>query len=85
MLEATELPKQGLDYFLLGDIVINIHLSDRMGSDDKGKDEILLELLIHGLLHLVGFDHEKSEEEYTKMKRAEQDMIDAIKKLDNKP
>ncbi|MBF0473230.1 MAG: rRNA maturation RNase YbeY [Nitrospirae bacterium] len=78
LLEADEQPPKG-QYFLLGDIVINLHLASRMGNFE----EILLELLVHGLLHLVGFDHEKSKIEDKKMKKAAEDMINAIKKMDN--
>jgi probable rRNA maturation factor len=79
LLDEGVSPPQG-QYFLIGDIVVNIHLAVRMGRIE----DILLELLVHGLLHLVGFDHEKSVIEDIKMKKAAEDMINAIKKLDNK-
>jgi len=56
----------------LGDIVISATQAMRQ-SYDQGvdfKDEIL-RLIIHGLLHLLGYDHEKSPKESVQMKRIE--------------
>ncbi len=48
---------------MLGDIVISLDAAER---DAGGAGETLTEtidrLLIHGLLHLLGYDHERSEE-----------------------
>ena len=39
---------------------------------DNTTDQELLRLLIHGTLHLLGYDHEKSEREAARMHRKEQ-------------
>jgi len=46
---------------LLGDVVISIETAKRQAKERKRslKDE-LATLLIHGILHLVGYDHERS-------------------------
>jgi len=47
--------------FVLGDIVINIHKAKRQAAENRiAFDEELKRLLIHGLLHLMGYDHENS-------------------------
>jgi probable rRNA maturation factor len=47
---------------LLGDVVISADTAAREGADAGiGFDARLRDLLIHGVLHLFGFDHEKSE------------------------
>ena len=59
---------------LLGDVVISADTADREGKTaGTGLEERLLQLLVHGILHLVGYDHEQSEAEARRMEdRAEQ-------------
>ncbi len=54
----------GYKYHLLGDVVISLPFAKKQ-AEEIGltyKEEIL-RLLIHGILHLLGYDHERSEEE----------------------
>jgi probable rRNA maturation factor len=45
---------------ILGDIVINLHRAERQAAEyGLTLSEELKRLLIHGLLHLTGYDHEK--------------------------
>jgi len=45
---------------LLGDIVINLHRAERQAVEyGLTLKEELKRLLVHGLLHLTGYDHEK--------------------------
>jgi probable rRNA maturation factor len=56
------------DYDLLGDVVISAETAEREGNDlGNGFDMRFAELLIHGILHLFGYDHEKSRQEADKM------------------
>jgi len=59
---AGEIP--GYEYKVLGDIVISIpytkNQADKLGVSFY---EELVRLIAHGLLHLLGYDHENSEEE----------------------
>jgi len=76
-----DLPQKG--EFLLGDIVINLHQAERQAaSGNKGLMEEVESLLLHGLLHLLGYDHEKSAYHARKMRKKEQSLLHAIKEMD---
>jgi probable rRNA maturation factor len=48
---------------LLGDVVISLETARRQARErHRGLDEELARLLIHGVLHLLGHDHEEEEE-----------------------
>lgn len=48
---------------MLGDVVLDVEVAARQADAfGHGLDEELLRLLIHGALHLVGFDHELERE-----------------------
>ncbi len=56
---------------LLGDVVIGIETAARQArATHRGLDEEVARLLIHGILHLLGWDHEESAE--AKRMRAEE-------------
>jgi probable rRNA maturation factor len=56
---------------LLGDVVIGIETAARQArAAHRGLDEEVARLLIHGILHLLGWDHERSAE--AKLMRAEE-------------
>ncbi len=56
---------------LLGDVVIGIETAARQArAAHRGLDEEVARLLIHGILHLLGWDHEESAE--AKLMRAEE-------------
>jgi probable rRNA maturation factor len=62
---------------LLGDVVICPEVAWRNAPRHAGsyEDELAL-LLVHGILHLLGMDHELAEEE-TAMQAREQELLDA--------
>jgi len=64
---------------VLGDIVISVDtaLRDARSGGLTLYDEIVY-LLIHGLLHLIGYDHEGSEEDAAVMKEREHDLFHAV-------
>lgn len=48
---------------LLGDVVISVETAaDQASERRRGLDDELSRLMVHGLLHLVGHDHEDDEE-----------------------
>ena len=54
---------------LLGDVVISVETAKRQASEHQlSLEQELVLLLIHGLLHLLGYDHERSPEEEQVMK-----------------
>lgn len=61
----------------LGDIVISAPQAKRQAVEQglELKEEIS-RLLIHGLLHLLGYDHESSQKDAIKMKRIERRLIE---------
>ena len=56
---------------LLGDVVIGIEVAARQArSRHRSLDEETARLMVHGLLHLVGHDHERAED--ARLMRAEE-------------
>lgn len=65
----------------LGDILISIETAEREIRDSqKTLNDRLTELAIHGLLHLLGYDHEKSEADALLMWQSEKELFRTIKK-----
>jgi probable rRNA maturation factor len=69
-------PDEGDVPTLLGDVVICPEVAHRHAPDHAGtyEDELAL-LIVHGVLHLLGMDHEE-EVEAEEMERREQDLLD---------
>lgn len=69
--------------FLLGDIVINPHAAERQAVIwGVSLREEMRRLLIHGFLHLLGYDHEKTRQEAEKMRRRERTLRNALETMD---
>ena len=64
---------------LMGDVVISTETAKRQAAEHglTLEEEIVL-LLIHGILHLLGFDHERSDEEACHMKQKTRELFDWI-------
>ncbi len=63
----------------LGDVVICVPVAIGQASRfENTADQELLRLLIHGTLHLLGYDHEKSTKEATRMQRKERRIVKAL-------
>jgi len=64
---------------LLGDIVISMEKAHRQAEEQgHSPNTELLFLLTHGILHLIGYDHEISSLEEKRMKRKENFIISRI-------
>lgn len=63
----------------LGDILISIETAAREAKTNKTSLQFrLIELVIHGLLHLIGFDHENSESEALAMWDKEKEILKQV-------
>ena len=57
----------------LGDVVISVPTAMRQAKrGQRSLDEEIVTLLVHGILHLCGYDHERSKGEALRMQRREQ-------------
>ncbi|MEJ2254160.1 MAG: rRNA maturation RNase YbeY [Nitrospirota bacterium] len=61
---------------LLGDVVINpVRAEEQAREQGVALEEELRRLLVHGLLHLLGYEHEASPEQARRMRRKERDLL----------
>jgi len=64
---------------LLGDVVISIETASREALQSGiSTEERFAQLLVHGILHLFGFDHEKSEKDARKMEKKSNELLRLI-------
>ena len=70
---------------LLGDVIISVETAARQ-AQRRGHPlrEEMQTLLIHGILHLLGYDHEISRSEAIRMHRKEQE-VKTILSVSNEP
>ena len=72
-------PAEGVEDYapgLLGDIVISVDTAKREAAEmGITLHERIYELLIHGLLHLIGYDHEKSKKDEKIMQKEEKRLL----------
>jgi probable rRNA maturation factor len=61
---------------VLGDIVISAETAQRQGDEiGWGLEKEIFKLLIHGLLHLIGYDHETDPAQAARMQQKEDQII----------
>ena len=64
---------------LLGDVIISVDTAARESKKASIKlEERLTQLLVHGILHLFGYDHEASEEDEIRMGEKSLELIRKI-------
>lgn len=64
---------------MLGDVIVSLDTAAREAAEEKVTlHHRVTVLLIHGLLHLLGFDHERSEQEARQMEAAEARLLAAL-------
>lgn len=67
---------------LLGDVVISLETAAKEGeAAGISMEDRLTELLIHGILHLCGYDHEASEKEALRMEEKNQEILKIMEQL----
>lgn len=63
----------------LGDILVSVDTAQReAGRDGHTLHHRLTELIVHGMLHLIGYDHERSETEALRMWDFEKELFQQI-------
>jgi probable rRNA maturation factor len=64
---------------MLGDIVISLPVAE-LQARAAGHSTVreLERLLVHGLLHLLGYDHERSPQEARRMERKERQLLERL-------
>jgi probable rRNA maturation factor len=61
---------------LLGDVVISVETAEKEGDlAGISMEERLIELMVHGILHLFGYDHETSEADAQEMDRKNWELL----------
>ena len=64
---------------LLGDVVISLETAAKEGlAAGVSMEDRLGELMIHGILHLFGYDHERSETEAGRMEAKSRELLKQI-------
>jgi len=67
---------------LLGDVVISIPAVARQAKTNRhSTDKEFTVLLIHGILHLCGYDHERGQREAKLMHRRERSLLNRMRPL----
>lgn len=66
---------------MLGDVVVSVDTALKESKELKESIEDTIDrLLLHGVLHLLGYDHEKSELEAERMKNEEKRLVLFLRK-----
>lgn len=74
--EGPALGEEGL----LGDVVICVPTAQRQAAErGHGIDREIEELLVHGILHLLGYDHEISADEARRMFAKQAEVLSALR------
>jgi probable rRNA maturation factor len=64
---------------LIGDVVISIETAAKEGViAGISTEKRLIQLLVHGILHLLDYDHERSEQEAKIMEQKSEDILKLI-------
>jgi probable rRNA maturation factor len=65
---------------LLGDVVISVETAHRHAREASlSVHSVLTKLLVHGVLHLLGYDHERSEAQARQMEAKEEEILQALR------
>jgi probable rRNA maturation factor len=68
---------------LLGDVVISTDTAAKEAQySGMSMDQRFKELLVHGMLHLFGYDHETSKQDARKMEKKSQALLELIRDVE---
>jgi len=72
-------PEPEVESAMLGDVVISVDTAISESMDlDEPLEHTIDRLIIHGILHLLGYDHEKSKAEAERMEKEEKRLMALI-------
>ncbi|CAN1120554.1 Endoribonuclease YBEY, chloroplastic [Linum perenne] len=76
---SQHVPELKIPVLMLGDVVISVETAARQAEERAHSllDEIQI-LLVHGLLHLLGFDHEISKQAEAEMRKEEEVLLKTL-------
>ena len=64
---------------LLGDVIISLPTAQRHAEEAGiSLDDMISRLLVHGILHLVGFDHEQGEDSVWEMEQRGAELLELL-------
>ena len=67
---------------LLGDVVVSVDTARREAEIAGGEwEERFVQLMVHGILHLFGYDHEQTEKEARRMEAKSNTILNLIKDI----
>lgn len=76
---ASEFPAD--DVFMLGDIVIDpVRATEQAAELGHSLDHELRRLMVHGLAHLMGYDHEAGGAQQREMRKVEKRLMSRLEK-----
>ncbi len=76
--DVLSFPQDGPDFSILGDIVISVDTAKRHAVRYENTYEFeIRKLLVHGILHLLGYDHKKKKETIV-MREKEKELLAQI-------
>lgn len=79
--DVLSFPQDGPDYSMLGDVIISIDTAIRRSKLRKVSIEHEIhKLMIHGILHLLGYDHKKRNEARV-MREKELEILSSVESL----
>jgi probable rRNA maturation factor len=72
-------PYSEINPHIAGDVVISVETAQKEArAADLSLSSVLDGLLVHGILHLFGYDHERSETEAWRMQEKEQEILEIL-------
>ncbi len=79
MLEGEGVSRDGAAPLVLGDIIISAPraLAQAVEAGHSLEEEMLF-LLVHGILHILGYDHEKGSKEKRRMEKKQKELLISI-------
>jgi probable rRNA maturation factor len=79
--DVLSFPQDGPDDSILGDVIISIDTARRRSKLRKiSIEDEIYKLMVHGILHLLGYDHKKKNEARV-MREKELEILSSIKSL----